>query len=1044
MAQQGRRPPSPEIAAEYRRRIEEVEERGNAREESYYSCLEELLSRFAAATGRDVHVTTLPRRQEGGLPDFQVWRGRHRIVGYVEAKRPGTALDPVEASEQMGRYRAAFPNLVLTNFRELRLFRRGRRVFTAQLEGSTHGAFLGQPGNGHGAAGLYELLGLFLDAPAFRSTGARDLAVRLAGRARILAGAIEEMLAADPEGTSDLAGFYAAFSEHLIRGLSRREFAGLYAQTIAYGLLAARWQAPGELDRHRFAENVPRAGGILRDVFQVLSLDEPRPAVAWIVDDIVDLLAAAPVRRLLERYFHGGKGREDPILHFYETFLRELDPKTRARRGVYYTPEPVARYVVRSIDHLLRTRLGRPRGLATPGVTLLDPAAGTLTFVAEAFRCAVGTVREEMGEGAVAAFLRDQLVPASHAFELMMAPYAIAHLKMASLLAEEGVTLAPGQRLNLFLTNALELRELEQSNLPGMSSLSRESRAAGSVKRDLPATVVLGNPPWSGTSANHDPDFDKVFRQAYEAADGRRIPSYFELDGKPLGERNPKWLCDDYVKFLRFAQWKIDRAGEGVVGFVTNHGWLDNPTFRGLRRSLMESFEEIRVLDLHGSSKKGERGPGGAPDENVFDVRQGVAIVLLVKRPGLARRVLRADLWGRRAEKLAWLTAHHAGTTEWTPLEPPGPAVHFAPRDRRLAEEYGRGVPVPEIFPERSVGVVTARDAFAVAFGRAELAQRVGVLRGGLFGPEHALHGLGLADRGSFRVAEAARRTAADADWQAKLLPFLYRPFDLRWVLYADYVVERMREPVMRHLLAGENLALVVPRQHKEEPGALATRWLTGHKAVSAYDVNTVFPLYLYRPGLFAAPVPNLGEAFLRRLARQVGEVPAPEAVFGYVYAVLYSRRFRGRYEDLLRRDFPRIPLPPDRRLFEGLAAVGGALAGLHLLRPEGGAPRVQFPVRGSGLLGEGNKLPRDYRPAERRVVVNEEGQCFTGIEPAAWEYRVGGYQVLDRWLKDRAGRLLAAEEIEHFCRAATAIHRTLELERSVDALFAELERLAA
>jgi Type ISP C-terminal specificity domain len=1006
---------------DYLDRVFETERRGDAREESFYPLLLGLLDWYAAHRGRrDVRVTMIPARTQGCFPDFQVWRG-HRVVGYVEAKKPGANLDLAERSGQLERYLESFPNLLLTNFRELRLYR-GRKLIAREDAGRLTS----------GPEGLLTTFDLFLDFQAPPSASAASLARQLAWRTRLLATRIGDLLEEDREGTSDLAGFYKAFSEHLLAGLDPRGFADLYAQTLTYGLLTARWRAPGSFDRRAAAEHIPRANGILRDAFQLISLETPAPEIGWIVDDLIDLLAAAPVRRILERR----KG--DPVLHFYETFLAFYDPGLRRRRGVYYTPRPLVGYVVRSVHRLLESRLGRRRGLANPTVTLLDPAAGTLTFPVEAIRCAVEAAQAEVGEGSVPALVREHLLRDFHAFEVMMAPYAVGHLKVGLILQELGHPLGNDERFKLYLTNALEGEDLKQSSFPWMASLSRESREAGRIKGEQPILVVLGNPPWSGHSANRGKETDRLVREPYTAADGRRDEGYHRVDGRPLGERNPKWLQDDYVKFLRFAQRKIDEGGEGIAALVTNHGWLDNPTFRGMRRSLLETFDEIYLLDLHGAGKKGERGPDGGPDDNVFeDVARGVAVALLVKRPGLAKRVLRADLWGSRGAKLRWLESHDVEITPWREVVPQSPAWLFSPRDARLEEEYGRGVLLTKIFPEHSAGIVTGRDVFAMDLDLPELRNRIHLLRGTK--EDELLQPYGLRDTETWTIREARRRARLDLHWEERFTELLLRPFDRRHVFYADYLIERPRKRLVGHLRGVPgNLGLIVPRQHKEEPGALVTDLIAGHKVVSAYDVNTVFPLWLRGGGLLGDGdrEPNVGPDLLARLTRDYGEEPCAREILCYVYAVLYSEAYRRRYVDFLRCDFPRIPFPRDRGAFLELAALGAILIDLHLLRSDRlDRPAVRFEGKGSGRLGKG-RAARGFHPAERRIAVNEEGQAFTGIAPEVWNYRIGGYQVLDRWLAAREGRVLSLGEIEHFRRMATALWITIEVQARIDEVF--------
>jgi hypothetical protein len=1000
---------------DYLDRIADLERRGEAREESFYPCLLGLFEGYAEHRGRaDLQLTQLPRKTQDCLLDLQVRRGTG-IVGYVEAKRPRANLDLIAESAQVRRYRTVFPNLLLTNFRELRLYR--GKLLAARAEIGRLGP---EP------APLLELLDLFCGFSPPAVSSASELAPKLAFRTRILAERIRGLLEADEDGLSSLSGFYRAFSEHLLAGLKREEFADLYAQTLAYGLLAARWRAPGAFDRRVAAESIPATSGVLRDTFRYISLADPPEQVAWIVDEIVDLLAGASVRAMLER--SGRRRGRDPVLDFYETFLQHYDRGLRKRRGVYYTPPELVSYVVRSVHRLLQTRLGWRGGLADPAVSLLDPAAGTMTFVVEAIRCAAGEARATAGGAGVPALVSDHLLRSFHAFELMMAPYAIGHLKMSLLLEELGRPLGERERVSFYLTNALETEDLAQSTFPGTAALSHESRLAGRIKKGTKINVVLGNPPWSGHSENRGTGSGDLPREGYVAADGRRDDGYYRIEGRPLDEKNPKWLQDDYVKFLRFAQRKIDEAGEGIVALVTSHGYLDNPTFRGMRQSLLATFDEIHLLDLHGNGKKKEQAPDGAADANVFqDVRQGVAVAILVKRPGSPKRTLRADLWGSRSAKLSWLGANDVETTVWREIAPRGPAFLFAPRDAALEAEYRQGVRLPEIFPEHSVGIVTGRDAFAIATDPAELERRVGRLRSDTVPVDLVREEWGAGDPGRCRLKPARQRAQTDPDWRRRFHRLLFRPFDWRTIFYADYVIERPREKVMTHLLVAGNLGLVVPRQCKEEPGALVTDTIIAHKAVSAFDINSVFPLYLHPERRLdeAGPVANLDPGFLALLAGRLGEEPSAELILQYVYAVLYSPPFRRRYADLLRADFPRIPLPPDRGAFLEMAGLGAVLIDLHLLRLDRlSSSPVRFEGAGCGVLGG----CREHRGG--RLIVNSEGQAFEGIAAEVWEYRIGGYRVLDRWLAGRAGRTLRWEEIEEFRKIAAALSWTIETQR--------------
>ena len=607
----------------YLQSIVEITRQGDAREESYYPALKDLLEALAQAQGKTIQVTVLPKRTEAGSPDFRVWDGSHQVIGYIEAKAPGAKLEHVETSEQLRRYLHTFPNVILTDFYEFRLYRRGTLLEHALLARPFIAQTLKTKPPAEQVEALMRLFEAFFAFTLPPSLTPEALSVELARRTRFLR---DQVIRPELEcKQKDIYGFFDAFQKYLITGLTEEQFADLYAQTITYGLFAARTRAQGVFNRQMAHDLIPPTIGILRNVFRFISWGEPSPQMEAIVDDIAAVLSAADVQAILSQYYRQGKG-DDPILHFYETFLAEYDPETRERRGVYYTPQPVVRYIVHAVHHLLKTRFGLTDGLADSQVTMLDPAAGTLTFPAEAVHLAFREFTEKYGEGAKETLLRDHILPHFYAFELLMAPYAIGHMKIGFLLEALGVPLQNGERFQFYLTNTLEMEDLQQITIPGLSSLSEESHHAAKVKKDEPILVILGNPPYSGLSANQNEWTESLLKQDLDGAQ-----SYYTVDGKPLGEKNPKWLQDDYVKFLRFAQWKIHKAGRGIVAMITNHGYLDNPTFRGMRQSLMKTFDEIYILDLHGNSLKRETAPDGGPDENVFDIRQGVAIALLVK-----------------------------------------------------------------------------------------------------------------------------------------------------------------------------------------------------------------------------------------------------------------------------------------------------------------------------------------------------------------------------------------------------------------------------
>ena len=1037
----------------YLKRIAKIANQGDAREESYYASLEELLGKLAQSFGKGkIHITTLPKSTEAGNPDFRVWDGKQHVVGYVEAKAPTVEnLDSIEVSEQLKRYRGTFPNLILTNFFEFRLYRNGVLVEKALIARPFIVHKLKTIPPLEKESDFTKLMEAFYSFSLPKVYNAKNLAIELAKRTRFLKEEVivEELAEEEKAGKGFILGFYEAFRQFLISGLSKEDFADLYSQTITYGLFAARMRAKNGFNRKLAYDNIPRTIGILRDVFRFVSLEDVPVQMEWIIDDIAEVLSVADVNKLLQEYFREGKGK-DPVVHFYETFLAEYDPKTREKRGVYYTPEPVVSYIVRSLHHILKDRFGKADGMASNSVTVLDPASGTLTFLAEAAKLAVDEFASKYGEGDKEGFIKEHILKNFYAFELMMAPYAVGHLKMSFLLEELGYKLQKDDRFKLYLTSTLDMEDLEQTSLPGMASLSEESRLAGKVKKEQPILVILGNPPYSGHSANKGEWIDLLLKKGYTQKNGIKDDGYYRVDGKPLQEKQTKWLQDDYVKFIRFGQWKIDQAGEGVLGFITNHSYLDNPTFRGMRESLMNSFNEIYLLDLHGNSLKKEKCPDGSKDENVFDIRQGTAIALFIKNRNndKNRKVFHSELWGIRKGKYDWLTNNDTTTTKWQEIAPKSESYFFVPRDEKLLELYEKSLKITDIFPVNSVGVVTARDKFAIDFDKNVLKRRITMFRNQSMPDELIKQTFKLKDTSTFKLRKSRETLSKDKNWEQYFSEILYRPFDKRYIYYTDIVVERPLLKVMQHMIR-DNFGLILPKRVETKipwSHVLCANVLVEHVTVSLKTIDYIFPLYLYpdpdQNDLFShlkeskERKPNINEKIFSALSETYKTKPKPEDIFYYIYAVFYSNTYRSKYAEFLKTDFPRVPFTKDNRLFKKLAEYGKHLADLHLMRsPELDSPVVKFQGTGDKRV---DKIKYDKKG--ERVYINKD-QYFEGLKENIWEYRIGGYQVCDKWLKDRKERILSLDDVKHYCKVATAVEHTINIQKSIDGVYNEAEK---
>ncbi len=1058
----------PQALQEYFGAIQREYTTGNPTEHTYRPALKAFLERLAPG----VTATNEPKRIACGAPDYALTRASGYgplTVGYVEAKDIGKLVTDIERTDQLRRYLRALPNFVLTDYLEFRWYTDGALRQTARLAAPGGGRTLVwgvQPG------GVEQLLSNFLEHAPQRIATPQDLALRMARLTHIIRDIVIEAFATG--NASDLVrDWRKAFADVLIADLDRpekvAEFADMFAQTLAYGLFSARVMdtTPDDFSRQEAQRLIPRTNPFLRQFFADISgirLDD-EPFVGF-VDDLAALLAQTDMRAVLANF--GKRTRqEDPVVHFYETFLAAYDPALRETRGVYYTPEPVVSYIVRSVDVLLKARFKLRDGLADTAkvrvdntdpslkvknskdtrktmeshrVLILDPACGTATFPYAVVDHIRSAFMERGDAGMWSSYVREHLLPRLFGFELLMAPYAVAHFKLGLQLAGRDLPEAEravwaydfvgDERLNLYLTNTLEGPH-EFTGLPLFTQfVSDETNAANRVKRDLPIMVVLGNPPYSGHSANKGTWIKNLLR-GKDTQTGLPTANYFAVDGQPLGEKNPKWLNDDYVKFIRFAQWRIERSGAGILAFISNNGYLDNPTFRGMRQALMETFSDIYLLDLHGNSNKREVAPDGSPDQNVFDIQQGVAIGIFVKEPGkqAPAKVHHADLWGvrevkdKQGGKYPWLLKHDLADTSWQELSPQSPLYMFVPRDIDLAAEYEQGWKLNEILPLSAPGIVTGQDSKTIAFTTAE-------------------------------AESLARQLELPEE---RITSILYRPFDWRSVVYDGSVVTRPRTQVMRHLLAGENKALIATRQTRDAWGVLATSSIIGHKALAAYDINTLFPLYRYPDANLAGPTlfdaadsntapggrcSNFTDAFvadmethlrLRLVADGRGDLQAtfgPEDAFDYIYAVFHSPTYRQRYSEFLKTDFPCVPLTGDVDLFRTLCDLGRRLVAVHLMERRG--PRVvSYPAPGDNKVQAVRYVPPEGQ-SKGRVYINKT-QYFEGVSPEVWGVDVGGYQVAEKWLKDRGDRLLVFEDLTDYMDIIGGLVETMHLMQQID-----------
>ncbi len=972
-----------------------------------------------------ITFTQEPRRLDQiGRPDFIAMDGLLPI-GYIEAERYGRDLDRLtgHAREQNERFINNLDNFILTNFIDFQLWRDGQLREQARISDGTES--------------LETLLERFLNAGQIPITSPETLARYLARRTRELQTQISTTLT---DENSEIYGMFSAFKELLISTLTPTDFADMYAQTLAYGLFAARCTLPNatNFSRHTAVDALPRSNPFLVQLFHHVASPTLETNVTYILDDIATLLRNVPTE-MLRTAFVARNRLEDPVIHFYETFLAQYNPQRRVDRGVYYTPPQVISYIVRSVDSLLKTELDRPDGLADDNTLILDPATGTGGFLLTVLDHVREYVAETYGTGEWTQYVNAHLVRRIFGFELLVAPYTIAHLKLSLFLQAQGWR--ADERLGIYLTNTLEQPDEMQPSIPFAGFISDEANAALSVKRDEPLLVILGNPPYPQDSANPSREGGKL------TFIGELIEDYRQVDGEPLGERNSKTLQADYVKFIRWAQWRIDKNGEGVIGYIVNNSFLDGPMFRGMRKSLLDSFNTIYLLNLHGSNRRTEAVPTAQSDENVFDISQGVCVLLCVKKrdnPASAT-IYYTDIWGSREEKYNLLSETDVQSTKWCEPQPTSPYYLFVPQAADYITEYEVGWKITDIFQTNSVGIATGRDKLTIHWTVEKLREVVSDFVSLTEIEVKQKHN--LQDSGDWNVPSAQIDILNHPDPEQHIQPIHYRPFDTRWTYYTGQSSgfhARPRHNIMRHLFV-DNLALCVCRVVKSPvwQHALITDQITDKSYISnrTSESTYVFPLYLYpnpeELGISTEPSLNFKPAFLTALSEAL-ELPqtapfnlpegvSPEEILAYIYAILYSPTYRERYYEFLKYDFPRIPLPADIDQFRTLAALGQRLMDSHLLKD------VQIPVV-HRFEGEGDGVVGRIRYLDGKVWINDT-QHFTDVSEAVWEYEIGAYQVCEKWLKDRKGEVLRHEDVRRYRAILVAVAETLVVMGEIDSV---------
>lgn len=1037
---------------EYIQEIDRQFQTGIAREHSYRPALQHLLADLLP----QLIVTNEPARISCGAPDFIISRKSDNApLAFVEAKD----IDDIDLDgrrqhkEQFNRYKSSLDHIIFTDYLDFHFYQNGEWVENIRIGEVKGGKIVFIKAQ---EERFISLISHLVDAEPQRITSANKLAGLMAAKARLLAETIRRSLETENDCNSQLYGQLEAIKRILIHDITPESFADIYAQTIAYGMFAARLHddTPDTFSRQEAAILIPKTNPFLRQIFQSIAGYDLDDRIAWIVDDLAVTFRATDLRKIMTGY-EGNKRHSDPMIHFYEDFLSAYDPRLRKAKGVWYTPQPVVRFIVRAVDEILQRDFSLPRGLADYSqvehevvnewyskgkkgepptrkkkfhkVQILDPATGTGTFLAET----VNQIYDKFQgmEGMWQGYVEEHLLPRLNGFELLMASYAIAHLKLDMLLQETGYVHQKDNRLNIYLTNSLEECHPDTGSLFAQW-LSNEANAANRIKRDTPVMVMIGNPPYSVSSNNN----------------GEWITGLVASYKKDLNERNIQPLSDDYIKFIRLGQHYIERNGEGILAYISNNSFIDGIIHRQMRHQLLEAFDKIYILDLHGNSKKKETALDGSKDENVFDIMQGVSINIFVKtgkkkKKGTLGDVFHYDLRGKRQVKYNFLDGNALYDVNWNKLSPVEPYFFFVPKDFSTQKEYEKGFSVDKLFANNACGIVTSKDKVNICSSKEEAEQ---LKNDALELPEEIF-------RRKYNIQEDSR------DWSVSraindvkenkesliIVPYAYRPFDTKFIVYTgktNGIVARPRYHSFHHLLHPQNLSMLICRQQSsfDFQHVFVTSFLSDKCTVSSQtkEASYVFPLYQItgEAGSFfenqeeESLVPNFNPEIIKQIEKGLGEPIEPLELFDYIYAILHSPTYRERYKEFLKIDFPRIPYPTDKNRYHQLSVLGSKLRKLHLLENSSSwKVKITYPQSGT------NKV-ESLRYHAGNVYINEE-QYFGNVTEEAWDFYIGGYQPAQKWLKDRKEKTLSFSDIRHYQEIITALCETQQLMKEIDVM---------
>lgn len=1047
--------------------VNDIYQTDETTEHSFRGSLETLLKSMLPKSKKNqtpINVINEPKRKEYGAPDFELRKG-DVIISFIETKdlfdKDLRGQNDKVHKEQFDRYKKAINTIAFTDYLEFVLYEKGEEILSARIA-ELQGNNIVPVSDAQQFSNFQKIIQILLEAKPQPIKSAKVLAETLAAKAKIIASILSKALEKKSSNEdNELHVKLDAFKKFLVHDMSEEQFADFYAQTIVYGLFIARIydKTPATFTLQEASELIPSINPFLKKIFKQLALAELHSGVKWIVEELVEIFKVTDMERIMRNY---GK---DPLVHFYEEFLSEYNPKIREEFGVWYTPKEVVSFIVDAVDTILRTELNVENGLAdnrlieykgkeTHKVQILDPATGTGTFLA----VVADKIREHYNnqEGLWPEDVVQHIVPRLNAFEYLMAPYTMAHLKLATSLGLDKIEDERLERLNIFLTNSLE-EDHPESTLPFAKFITDESNAANVIKRDTPVMVVMGNPPYNEKSANTGEWIMNLMDDYKQEPGMSRIQvSRNKKTGKvtyknTLKGANPKGINNDYCKFIRLGQNFVEKTNEGVLAYITANTYLDSRLFRGMRYELMKSFDKIYVLNLHGSTMRKE-STEEVIDQCVFDIRQGVAIIILVKQnksnsQDLAK-VYYKDIYGKRSFKLEYLSSHSLQDVDFTELTLDAPLYTFRIIDPQIKAHYDEGFKIDALMPQKVQGFKSDKDLIAIQYQKQDIEHIVEEMRSEKT-EQQLREGIGFKDTRDWKLEGSRQLLKVNKRWNMYFTQVQYRPFDIRWTYLHKAVVTYPRPLIQSSIFNRKNTVLCLGQQGNVIGD---DEWSLVYCSTLPTDINVVprggiylFPMFTYDEMGFC--LPNFSHEILKAIEQNIGlhlqdadaEERAEEGflavdLIDYIYAVLHSTTYRDTYHDFLQNDFPTIPYPTSADYFFRMAELGKTLRELHQLK---GITQKDFITTYPVAAQKDNNITRIRKFEETsegvgRVWINKE-QYFDGVPTEAWNMIIAGYQPLDKWLKDRKDKHLTGDELLHYQKIVVALDKTIRTQERID-----------